>query len=42
MLLFACHFTNECAQLVQLGRFANYHYLGGVKKEEKQLHQNEH
>ncbi|KDR22173.1 Brain protein 44-like protein, partial [Zootermopsis nevadensis] len=27
MLLFACHFTNECAQLVQLGRFGNYHYL---------------
>ncbi|PNF21940.1 Mitochondrial pyruvate carrier 1, partial [Cryptotermes secundus] len=37
MLLFACHFTNECAQLVQLGRFVNYHYIGGTKKQEKQV-----
>ncbi|XP_043226514.1 mitochondrial pyruvate carrier 1-like [Amphibalanus amphitrite] len=29
LLLFACHFTNECAQLTQLGRFINYEYLGG-------------
>lgn len=32
MLLFACHFTNECAQLTQLGRFINYEYLGGRAK----------
>lgn len=32
MLLFACHFTNEGAQLTQLGRFINYHYLGGAEK----------
>ncbi|KAF9922469.1 pyruvate transporter mpc1 [Linnemannia zychae] len=30
-LLFACHFTNESAQLVQGYRFINYHYLGGKK-----------
>ncbi|XP_026285085.1 mitochondrial pyruvate carrier 1 [Frankliniella occidentalis] len=29
MLLFACHFTNECAQLTQGARFINYHHLGG-------------
>ncbi|XP_063374517.1 mitochondrial pyruvate carrier 1 [Cydia amplana] len=29
MLLFACHFTNECAQLTQGARFINYQYLGG-------------
>uniref|UniRef100_T1JH35 Mitochondrial pyruvate carrier n=1 Tax=Strigamia maritima TaxID=126957 RepID=T1JH35_STRMM len=27
MLLFACHFANECAQLVQGFRFINYHYI---------------
>ncbi|CAF1027383.1 unnamed protein product [Adineta ricciae] len=25
-LLFACHFANECAQLMQLARFINYKY----------------
>jgi len=25
-LLFACHFANECAQLVQLARFINHKY----------------
>ena len=25
-LLFACHFANECAQLMQLGRYLNYKY----------------
>ncbi|CAF0885024.1 unnamed protein product [Rotaria sp. Silwood1] len=25
-LLFACHFANECAQLIQLARFLNYKY----------------
>lgn len=29
MLLFACHFTNEGAQLTQGARFINYNYLGG-------------
>ncbi|XP_022654068.1 probable mitochondrial pyruvate carrier 1 isoform X2 [Varroa jacobsoni] len=32
MLLFACHFTNEGAQLTQFGRFIKYHYLGGSDK----------
>ncbi|XP_037079926.1 mitochondrial pyruvate carrier 1-like [Pollicipes pollicipes] len=32
LLLFACHFTNECAQITQLGRFINYEYLGGREK----------
>ncbi|KAJ8027255.1 putative mitochondrial pyruvate carrier 1 [Holothuria leucospilota] len=26
MLLFACHFTNEGAQLTQLGRWINHNY----------------
>ena len=34
MLLFACHFTNECAQIVQFSRFVNYNYMGGAEKEE--------
>ncbi|KAF2891866.1 hypothetical protein ILUMI_14302 [Ignelater luminosus] len=33
MLLFACHVTNEAAQLVQLGRFVNLHYLSSPKAE---------
>ncbi|CAD0200534.1 unnamed protein product [Chrysodeixis includens] len=33
MLLFACHFTNEIAQLTQGARFINYHYIGDKKKE---------
>nr|CAD7413216.1 unnamed protein product [Timema cristinae] len=37
MLLFACHFTNECAQLVQLGRFIKYHHFG-----DKALEQNDY
>ncbi|KAF9086707.1 pyruvate transporter mpc1 [Mortierella sp. GBA35] len=28
-LLFACHATNETAQLVQGYRFINYHHFGG-------------
>lgn len=32
MLLFACHFTNECAQVTQGVRFINYNYLGGSKE----------
>ncbi|XP_017780787.1 PREDICTED: mitochondrial pyruvate carrier 1-like [Nicrophorus vespilloides] len=32
MLLFACHFTNEGAQLVQLGRFMNYTYSEEAKE----------
>lgn len=35
MLLFACHFTNEGAQITQGVRFINYNYLGGNKTEEK-------
>ncbi|KAJ8724245.1 hypothetical protein PYW08_015719 [Mythimna loreyi] len=31
MLLFACHFTNECAQLTQGARFINYYYLQDKK-----------
>lgn len=26
-LLFACHFTNAFAQMVQLGRWTHYHYM---------------
>lgn len=32
MLLFACHFTNEGTQLVQLARFVNYNYLSPTKE----------
>ncbi|XP_050436244.1 mitochondrial pyruvate carrier 1 [Adelges cooleyi] len=32
MLLFACHATNEVAQLVQYGRFINYNYLSDKDK----------
>jgi len=39
MLLFACHFTNECAQLTQGSRFVNYHYFGGKQKAEKEEQQ---
>jgi hypothetical protein len=39
MLLFACHFTNETAQLTQLGRFFNYHYrLTPEQREETKLY----
>lgn len=31
-LLFACHFTNASAQLVQEARFVNYWHLGGREK----------
>lgn len=31
MLLFACHFTNEAAQITQGCRLINYEYLGGSK-----------
>ncbi|EJD04128.1 UPF0041-domain-containing protein [Fomitiporia mediterranea MF3/22] len=31
-LLFACHFTNATAQLVQDTRFVNYWYMGGREK----------
>ncbi|KAF4523065.1 hypothetical protein B566_EDAN013053 [Ephemera danica] len=34
MLLFACHFTNEGAQLTQGTRFINYHHMGGKEKQE--------
>ncbi|KAG8223391.1 hypothetical protein J437_LFUL002636 [Ladona fulva] len=35
LLLFACHFTNEAAQLTQGVRFVNYNYLGGKEEDEK-------
>ncbi|XP_067048718.1 mitochondrial pyruvate carrier 1-like [Acropora muricata] len=31
MLLFACHFSNEVCQLIQLGRFTKYRMEGGGK-----------
>uniref|UniRef100_T1KHU4 Mitochondrial pyruvate carrier n=1 Tax=Tetranychus urticae TaxID=32264 RepID=T1KHU4_TETUR len=31
MLLFACHFTNECAQLTQGFRYTKYHYFNEKK-----------
>ncbi|KAJ3330731.1 pyruvate transporter mpc1 [Blyttiomyces sp. JEL0837] len=31
-LLFACHITNEACQLVQMGRYINWHYMGGKDK----------
>lgn len=34
MLLFACHFTNEGAQLTQLTRFCMYHYMPKEEKKE--------
>ncbi|GJJ13778.1 hypothetical protein Clacol_008035 [Clathrus columnatus] len=37
-LLFACHFTNSTAQIVQDARFVNYWYMGG---REKKLNVNE-
>ncbi|XP_047026377.1 mitochondrial pyruvate carrier 1-like [Helicoverpa zea] len=35
MLLFACHVTNEAAQLTQGARFINYHYLQDRKNDPK-------
>lgn len=32
MLLFACHFTNEGAQLTQGARYIKHNYLGGREK----------
>ncbi|KAG5362562.1 putative mitochondrial pyruvate carrier 1 [Yarrowia sp. C11] len=31
-LLFGCHFVNECAQLGQGARYANYWWFGGREK----------
>lgn len=38
LLLFACHVTNEGAQLTQGYRFLDYHYFskGATKEEKKQ------
>ncbi|VEN64432.1 unnamed protein product [Callosobruchus maculatus] len=36
MLLFACHFTNEGAQLIQLSRALKYKYVDKKKEEQKQ------
>ncbi|XP_030763966.1 mitochondrial pyruvate carrier 1 [Sitophilus oryzae] len=35
MLLFACHFTNEGTQLIQLTRFVNYNYTKKGEEEQK-------
>ncbi|XP_013385800.1 mitochondrial pyruvate carrier 1 isoform X2 [Lingula anatina] len=37
LLLFACHFTNDCAQLTQGGRFINYHYIMTDEEREEYL-----
>lgn len=29
LLLFACHFTNESCQIIQLGRWTHYEYFSG-------------
>merc|ERR1712173_533795 len=34
-LLFACHATNECAQLGQLYRGIQYEYMGGKEQDEE-------
>ena len=31
-LLFACHFTNTTAQLIQDARFVNYWHMGGRER----------
>ncbi|KAG0231881.1 pyruvate transporter mpc1 [Actinomortierella wolfii] len=36
-LLFACHATNETAQLVQGYRYITYHHLGGKEKTKEEL-----
>ncbi|GBC08648.1 hypothetical protein RclHR1_08290002 [Rhizophagus clarus] len=36
-LLFACHLTNECAQLLQGYRYLNYYHFGGKERKLKQL-----
>lgn len=35
LLLFACHFTNEGAQLVQLSRFVNYNFISEKDEDEE-------
>lgn len=34
LLLFACHVTNESAQIVQMSRFVKYHYMDEKKEAE--------
>ncbi|CAF4899423.1 mitochondrial pyruvate carrier 1 [Pieris napi] len=41
MLLFACHLTNECAQLTQGARFINYHYIQGPETEKQNAQEKE-
>ncbi|CAK9781276.1 UPF0041-domain-containing protein [Cutaneotrichosporon oleaginosum] len=36
-LLFACHATNSAAQTVQVGRWANYWYMGGRERKHPEL-----
>ncbi|RIA94572.1 brain protein 44-like protein 2-like protein [Glomus cerebriforme] len=40
-LLFACHFTNECAQLLQGYRYLDYYHFGGKERKLKQLEESE-
>lgn len=35
LLLFACHFTNVCAQVTQGGRFIKHHYIEDSEKTNK-------
>ncbi|CAG8516559.1 2916_t:CDS:2 [Ambispora leptoticha] len=37
LLLFACHLTNETAQIVQASRYIHYFHLGGKEKKLKLL-----
>jgi len=37
MLLFACHATNEVAQVVQLSRFINYNYLSNKEDKKNEI-----
>lgn len=37
MLLFACHATNEVAQVIQFSRFINYNYLSNKKDKSNEL-----
>ncbi|XP_026682696.1 mitochondrial pyruvate carrier 1 [Diaphorina citri] len=34
LLLLSCHFTNECAQIVQGSRFIKYNYIDSKKEQQ--------
>jgi hypothetical protein len=40
-LLFACHFTNEGAQIIQLGRWAKWRAAGGETVKSNQVQESE-